>query len=255
MQSATAAEPSAAVQNRITYGTLAPEYDDPSHATVRDFQRLTKCLLERRSEEVRASLAPAAGGRWLIAGVGTGAHVSHLLALAGSRPASIDALDIAPEMISRAARSGIPFDRLLIGDVASWTAGERSYDVVVALLADPFLDEGGMAALGRLLSPEGRLAVTVPAGSWARRARRGMHPEQAWFTLKDGRRCWAPSYCWDSPDLEHLGASAGLRAAITAHARSDDLRIESAIIRDAASEVEPAPLEVLSLAIFRRDKS
>jgi SAM-dependent methyltransferase len=144
---------------RVPGGILIPD------AAVYD--TLSRFLLGPFVERIAADVAAVApdGARVLEVGCGPG-HLS--IRLARRHRLEVTGLDLDPAMIERAranaARRGDGDERrpsFLVGDVASLTFPDGSFDLVVSTLsmhhwADP---AAGLAEIGRVLRPGGRALV------------------------------------------------------------------------------------------------
>lgn len=107
----------------------------------------------------RDRVVSAASGRVLEVGIGTGKNLSHY-------PAGLDltGLDISAAMLSRAGRRADRLGRVVIlerGDATSLPYPDDSFDTTVATsvfcsVADPV---AGLAELGRVTKPEGRILL------------------------------------------------------------------------------------------------
>jgi SAM-dependent methyltransferase len=143
---------------RVPGGILVGDarlYDAMSH------RLLLGSLFARIAADVTAVAQD--GGRVLEVGCGPG-HLSTLLA---GRGLDVTGVDLDPAMVQRAranaARSADDGRRpsFLVGDVAALAFPDRSFDLVVSTLsmhhwADP---TAGLAEIGRVLRPDGRLLV------------------------------------------------------------------------------------------------
>ena len=150
---------------RATQGHRVPGGILIGHAGVYD--TLSRLLLGSLVERIAADIAAAApdGARVLEVGCGPG-HLS--IRLARHHGLQVTGLDLDPAMIARArANADRPRNgeecrpAFLVGDVASLSFPDRSFDLVVSTLsmhhwADP---TAGLAEIGRVLRPGARALV------------------------------------------------------------------------------------------------
>jgi SAM-dependent methyltransferase len=135
------------VSAREGYAAWQPTYDD----VVEDIMDLA--VLERLTS------VPWTGARSVAdLGCGTGRTA---MWLAGRGVASIDGVDLTPEMLDVARGRGL-HRRLIVGDVRATTLSSGGYDLVVCSLVDEHLRElGGLYREARRLLRTGGLFVLV----------------------------------------------------------------------------------------------
>ncbi|MEV5124173.1 methyltransferase domain-containing protein [Streptomyces decoyicus] len=122
-----------------------------------------------------AELGLQEGDRVLDAGCGTGRALPALRAAVGPRGTVLGA-DLTPEMLQAAVRAGRDRDAaLLLADVTRLPLPDAALDAVFAagLLSHLPDSAGGLAELGRVVRPGGRLALFHPIGRAALAARKG----------------------------------------------------------------------------------
>jgi SAM-dependent methyltransferase len=112
--------------------------------------------------ELLAWLAPAAGGRWLDVGCGTGALAATVLA--GADPAAVVGLDPSAGFLAAArARLVDRRVRLVAADARRLPLATASFDAVVSGLVLNFVPDpaAAVAEMARVARPGGRVAVYV----------------------------------------------------------------------------------------------
>jgi len=163
-----AAEPTPEHDAASGYAIWSDSYDEPGNPIVAIEERVVGELLAQRPL-----------GAALDAACGTGRHARRLVALGHS----VSGIDLTPEMLER-ARANVPEASFAVADLRELPFADASFQTVVcglALAHLPALD-GAVGELGRVLSPGGRLIVSV------------LHPFQAllgWnapFSGSDGSR-------------------------------------------------------------------
>jgi len=161
-------EPITEADPRAGYAAWASSYDEPGNPII---------ALEQPAVAALVDELPA--GRALDAACGTGRHAARLAALGHE----VTGVDLTPEMLAL-ARARVPGARFIEADLRSIPASDGAYDLVVCGLALAHVQAPAetVAELGRVLTPGGRLIVSV------------LHPFlaalgwQAPFTGADGRR-------------------------------------------------------------------
>jgi SAM-dependent methyltransferase len=234
------------------YSALAPEYEGDDHSTIAEFHRLTKSEIALNASELREAATFFSTGRWLVAGVGPGSNVEDFISATGSCPSRLEALDISPQMIELAKAAHLPFSGYNSGDVREFAAkNPRSWNCVLALLADPYLDESGLDALCKLVAPGGALVLSTPTALWAGLIRPTHMPNTSSFNLRDGSTRTAPSYCWDLPELSNAVTKRGFKPIWLRSVSLSAKNCRSKINAQALKKVETNTLALLSLAIFQ----
>ena len=234
------------------YSALAPEYEGDDHSTIAEFHRLTKSEMALNASALREAATFFSTGRWLVAGVGPGSNVEDFISATDSSPSRLEALDISPQMIGLAKAAHLPFSGYNSGDVRDFAAkNPRSWDCVLALLADPYLDESGLDALCKLVVPGGALVLSTPTARWAGLIRPTYMPNTSSFNLRDGSTRTAPSYCWDLPELSNAVVKRGFKPVWSRSLSLSATNCHSKINAEALKKSKTTILPLLSLAIFQ----
>jgi SAM-dependent methyltransferase len=185
------------------YSRVASEYCGREHETTRGLEEAT-----RRAWREAVSELPSHLRAILEIGAGSGSTTRELVR---TFPRSkITATDAAPTMLKVARVCLAGFDVCWrVATAAEAIGAAAPGDLVVAGLADPFLDAGVLGAV-----PSGATVfVTVPTRAWAVRERsyRLQLPlERTRFRLKDGTAVQAASFPFDAEDLQALAEEAAL---------------------------------------------
>lgn len=190
----------------VSYAALAAEYYDRNrHPTCANFRDASEQLLARLVPDAAPARSCEVGaGRSLLA---------ELVARRGGEPRDLLLTDESPEMLAHSADwrgrgavlSVAPAHRLPVRD--------RSLDLVVASLADPYDDGPFWSELARVLAPSGRAVVTAPSWKWASAFRsNGAARDAAEFELADGSRLSVPSLVRPVEAEVRLIEECGLRA-------------------------------------------
>ena len=185
------AEPTPEHDAASGYAIWSDSYDEPGNPVIAIEQAV-----------VTEMLGAAPLGSALDAACGTGRHTRALVELGHA----VSGIDLTPEMIDR-ARLNVPQASFVVGDLRELPFAQESFDTIVCGLALAHLPSHhpGIAELGRVLRPGGRLIISV------------LHPFQTllgWnapFSGADGSR----GFVREHPHLhgDYLGAleAAGLR--------------------------------------------
>lgn len=183
---------------------------ETTSVTAGSYARWRASALGRTTEQVETNVILALAGnltgkRVLDIGTGDGTYAIE----AAARGAVVTALDPQQEMLDaterRASRRGLSV-RLQRGRIESLPAGDRSFDVVIAVTVLCFVPDvrAAMREVARVLAPGGRLVIGE-LGRWsvwaAERRVRG------WL----GAKTWGNARFWSRRELVDLVESAGLR--------------------------------------------
>jgi methyltransferase family protein len=186
------------------YDRLAREYDLPSHVTTRALEYASD-LAWRQAEPALAARPPA----WIVeTGAGTGHTTRTLRRAFGSQHVVVS--DPAPGMLD-VARHTVPPSPLtsfrLATALEAIDGGIERHGLVVAALADPYLDDSLFRKLGGRSARGARVLITVPSRVWALRERTyrlGIPHDSTRFRLQDGTVVVASSFVYERDELAHL---------------------------------------------------
>jgi SAM-dependent methyltransferase len=190
-------------QTIATYDRLAVEYDLASHETTRG--------LEIASLQGLAAALALVSERARILEFGCGTGVATRVLSASGDVARIIATDPSRRMLTQAAGKLSDMQSPSLGWAAA-TASKalRNYadvDLVVAALADPYLDERIVQELATRLRPGACAFFSVPSQRWAtveRSSRLDLPLGQTRFRASDGNVLYARSVVLEPDELKLL---------------------------------------------------
>lgn len=159
--------------NATGYALVAAEFTDDQRPTTSNFHEATYPFFERQIAAITS------GSVCLEIGPGRGWLRSALIW------PSVDyrAVDIARSMLDLIPSANIPSH---CSSARNLPFGSRSFDFVLASLADGYCYPAALCEIRRVLNPSGTLVLTAPAVEWARGIRSGPHRDTTRFTLKSG---------------------------------------------------------------------
>lgn len=186
-----AGEPMREENSRSGYGAWSDHYDEPGNPVIAIEEPAVWSLLD--------SIAP---GDSLDAACGTGRHARHLVDLGHQ----VVGVDVTREMVSR-ARENVPEGTFVEADLQAIPVEDEQFDAIVCGLALAHVGDlaAGVAELGRVLRPQGRMIISV------------LHPFQAhlgWhapFETAEGRRGFVREHPHKHADYFSAFVAAGLR--------------------------------------------
>lgn len=196
------------------YNQIAHYYNDPSHETVRNFEKLTKSFLQRNSEylripEISTSLTNVA----IDIGGGRG-WVSRLLASFGY---NVILGDNSEKMLEHArAQHGdlltyiklSAFDLPFLSDYAS---------LITTMLCGSYLCDDVLYQIFQILKPGGRYILTETPTDWVNSTQpaRGMPKGQTWFKNSDGKTVNLPlEFIYSLEELAQLTKKIGFTVLV-----------------------------------------
>lgn len=199
------------------YDELAAEYYDPTrHPTCANFREASRALIEMMISEETLQCCEVGAGGSLYADVAVKRH------------GDADGLlltDASLAMLQHSRQWQEHGASLSVARASNLPVGDRSLQLVVASLGDPYDDDAFWHEVARVLAPTGRCLLTTPSWEWARQFRSDCSPiDLAEFELADGRTVAVPSF------LRHPSEE---RALIERHGLS--------VVREAAVALEDIP--------------
>ena len=202
-----------------TYAPIADEYyNTMQHPTCANFRWASDRLLDRHLT------VPPPQGPLCDVGAGDSALAAWL---ARNRLPVRGAIlvDASPEMLAHAhpwLREGA---RGVIAMARALPIPDRSLELVVASLADPFDDYSWWQEARRVLAANGRIVVTTPASGWAREFRESSDEpkDRARFVKSDGSTVDVPSHVRETTDERELISRAGLRVFVEDYVKCAEL--------------------------------
>jgi trans-aconitate methyltransferase len=182
-----------------TYELIAEEYDDESHQTCRDFDEMTRRLLASKINMVmRASTILDLGG-------GTGIVTTVLREMVSLNAKRIHVVDPSSQMLKLYKEKHDDLSVTFEQGTATNFRPNEPYDLVVATLCDPFLTDGFLESLPRLLGNSGAVILSFPHEKWAKLVRKPEDITVTRFRDKLGGEHVARSICRDPVDVQaHL---------------------------------------------------
>lgn len=190
--------------NYDCYNNIANEYDDDDHTTCRDFDYCTSAFLNEffTSHKIEVNM------RYLDIGVGTGKTLEtkinndkSLIDLLVERNCRIDVLDISDKMIEIVKNKfHDKINNYIIKSIFKFMP-EIKYDIIVAVLCDPYLTDGFLNIASKILETSGYLILTYPSVSWAKQVRGDSNANKMIFNSKNGERYCSFSFCWEEINL------------------------------------------------------
>jgi SAM-dependent methyltransferase len=188
------------------YTSLAAEYyDETQHPTCANFEELSRLFLEPQLTTVipKANQGVELGaGRSIVAPLWKNlSQPTAQLVLVDNSPAM---LEYSREWLSNRVTA-------IIADARETRLPDRSADIIVSSLGDPYNTPEFWFEIERLLSIDGICLFTTPSVEWARLFRPRGETEKAEFKLRDGSVMCVPSLVHSREDQQRLIESAGLR--------------------------------------------
>lgn len=212
------------------YEALAHEYDDASHETTRELERLSALGLWRSGT---AEILRRTDGLVVELGVGTGALTKEYLGSCfGGEALLTDAspgmLSVARENLSGATPNGsIEFQ---VADVNEALVAVSEPAAIVSGLGDPYLSEGVLREMVRASHRRTAIFISIPTYTWAKRERRErleIPIEMTRFRSRSGAVHLSRSIVLDPEDLSVMARRAGIRVRAAGAAYSDTWRGEN----------------------------
>jgi SAM-dependent methyltransferase len=168
------------------YDALAAEYyDSVQHPTCANFREASRALIEMMVPAGARECCEVGAGDSLFAEVAVSRHGD------AERLLLTDASFAMLEYSRRWQRHGA---QLTVACASDLPVQDRSLQLVVASLGDPYDKDKFWREVARVLVPVGCCLLTTPSWEWAQRYRRGgARIDLAEFELADGRTVTAPS--------------------------------------------------------------
>jgi SAM-dependent methyltransferase len=186
-----------------TYDQLATEYDRPAHATTGALVEASLGARRRASRHLGDDEV-----RVIELGAGTGRLTAQLLR--APSVTRVEATDPSAAML-RVARARLDASGLVAdssfqrGTAREVLAKPPDTNLIVAGLADPFLDHTVFDLIADAATPRTMVFITVPSRRWAARERQdrlGIPIELTQFRLRGGQIALASSWTYDDYSLQ-----------------------------------------------------
>lgn len=191
-----------------SYSEVADEYYDPAvHPTCANFRSASKALLADLGifEGISArSVLELGAGRSLVA------------EMMIERGVPLDRLVITDkyeEMLSHSKRFEMAGARLQVLDASNVYGGVEKFDLIVAVLADPYNTPALWKNLLRLSSKRGLIALTFPSYDWMKSYRllkEHVESKYSVFQTREGSLLNLPSFIWPTEKVIKYGRSVDL---------------------------------------------
>lgn len=198
--------------NRVAYDAIAAEYDHDSHATCRDFDFANHALLRQLAPFVKHWRERRGAISVLEVGPGPSQLFDQIAGGFGLHADRYWAIDISSEMadITELRYRGRIKRVHQLSIHAAHPSKIDQHDLLICLLADPYLTSSAISRMKNLLKPGGLLVITLPNHSWARSVRGG-NVHTALFHDTHGHQHPSFSFCWPPSYLKRICAAENLR--------------------------------------------
>jgi SAM-dependent methyltransferase len=183
----------------------------PPNTTIQCGIRPAPIFSELSNAYLHPRLRKHASARANILEVGAGRSTAASVLQEGGLPVTrLTLLDQSARMLAYSRDWADKGASLIVGDACSTQLPERSFQLIVSALGDPYNCPVFWREVARLLEPGGICLFTTPATEWATRFRPPDARSHAEFVIADGRTVLVPSKI---PARERQGrmiADAGL---------------------------------------------
>lgn len=219
--------------NRMAkYSVIADEYyDGTRHPTCANFREASSVI-------VHSMLGPLLPARILEVGAGRSIAADYLLA-GSHRLETLVITDSSEEMLAHSIDLESHGAELIVADARKIPKAEKSIDVLISSLGDPYNDFEFWKEAARLVRPNGHVIFTAPAWEWAMNFRQseGSNSDEAMFVSKDGVSFVLPSFVYSAPAQIELITAASFAViecrTVSAKKLSSSLSSKLAIASDA----------------------
>lgn len=197
--------------NHACYDHLAGEYDQPTHETCRDFDIANGSLIRGVRTQVQAWRVDRGALSYLEIGVGPGSLFPLLKREFDLQHDRISVLDSSAKMLDVcSARNNGLIHEYHQSSIFSFNSAADQYDLVVALLCDPYLTPELFSALRKIVKPNGMVFLTLPSAEWASSVGRN-ELNIAIFHDAGGHSVRSFSFCWPGKYLSEKASQSGFR--------------------------------------------
>lgn len=183
------------------YDVIAAEYYDPRHVTSRNFDQVTRAAFRE------THFFPPPG---LVLEVGAGrGRANEFLSI---EPSRIVQLDDSEAMLSVTPRE--PCLLKVLADARDVPLCSQQFSAIVGFLVDPFMGADFVAQAFRLLTPNGRLLLTIPTRQWGVALRRTLGINESTTRFKvfaTDNLVVLPSHLFSKHELAGMLRVAGFR--------------------------------------------
>jgi trans-aconitate methyltransferase len=190
--------------NKECYDALAGEYDGDSHETLRDFDECTRSFVKFFVQNCLGTNKQ----KYSMADVGTGTGFAVCQMQKNVEIDSVLLVDISKKMLDIAKNKIVSCDVKVKNMTADEWTGDDKYDIVTAIMADPYISRNALHVLASHVDRGGYILVTYPNIKWACQTRDELMIAK-FNTLSNGRQ-YSFSFCLSEGTFRELVFSAGL---------------------------------------------
>ena len=195
-----------------SYSALTNEYyDEIRHPTCANFRSASAIILRRY-------LPSLLGGKVRACELGAGRSLLAEICEEMGRHEVLAGLvisDASPEMLSHSRRWKEYGSVLTWAEASALPYPDEYFNLVVAILCDPYNEQKTWREVSRILHPHGHCIVTVPSHEWAVTYRELTHSNtmSAEFELRSGAKISVPSFIFPPEEQKERMGEAGLFAS------------------------------------------
>lgn len=183
------------IKHFAPYDQVSDEYyDSLLHPTCANFRQLGhKFLEDLRSNAIFERKFRL--GRILETGAGFSMSAEVLARDLGSLE-NLTVQDASEGMLKHSMRWQNSFADIYVSDARQLQAKDKSYDIALSFLCDPYNDQGLWREVNRVLSDSGLWVMTTPSHHWAKRFRSADDTKSSRFVTRDQREVDLPSFTY-----------------------------------------------------------
>ncbi len=172
-----------------SYDAVAEEYYDVSrHLTCYNFGCLSYQFLYPRIQSVAHRTQSALE-------IGAGKSIVSAIFEENHFPLSrVTILDKSPGMLNHSSKWISAGAIAKIADAKQTQLPERSFDLIVSSLGDPYDSEEFWVEMHRVIRCGGTILFTTPSFEWSSKFRHGLFSDTAEFSLRNGNTVLVPSF-------------------------------------------------------------
>lgn len=233
--------------NREGYTKAAPEFVDNSRLTTRNFHDLTAPYFWGALEKIRRG----GKGHTRCLEIGPGRGWFYRTFAPGWL--SYIGVEISDSMLSYSTDG----NQYICSTARRLPFVEKSFDLVVCSLCDPYFYPLALCEIRRVMSVGGTAIFTLPSRHWSRGLRAGHEQNKTRFRLSDGTNAEVYSFTYESDEIRELLQLCGYESIVCDEITGRELNhlAVSSAITDAASNLgtELGMLPIMMFAIAKRN--